>query len=117
MNGKNIAMWIGSLALVLVFIYSLFFTTPSYNVTFNTDGGTKVQEVKVKKHKTVTKPADPVKEGYKFIEWQVEDTAYNFEIPITNDITITAKWEKIEQKTETKKTTKKATKKSSKKTN
>ena len=54
------------------------------------------QTVQVEDGLTLVKPADPVKEGYKFIGWFVGDTEYDFSQPVTSDLTITAKFEKIE---------------------
>ena len=54
------------------------------------------QTVQVEHGLTLAKPADPVKEGYKFIGWFVGDTEYDFSQPVTSDLTITAKFEKIE---------------------
>lgn len=117
MKKENIVLLVVSVVLVVIFVYSLFFSTPTYTVTFNTDGGSKVAEVKVKRNKTVAKPADPTKEGYAFVSWQVAGSDYDFSYPVTEDLTVTAKWEKKEdkKKTTTKKATKKVTKKSAKK--
>ncbi len=122
MKKGNIALIVVSVILVVIFIYSLFFSTPTYTVTFNTDGGSNVASLKVKRNKTVTKPADPTKEGYKFVSWQLAGADYNFEEPVTDNLTINAKWEKVEEKKEEEKTTttkkaKKTTKKAAKKSN
>ena len=54
------------------------------------------QTVQVEHGQTLAQPADPVKEGYKFIGWYVGDAEYDFSQPVTSDLTITAKFEKIE---------------------
>ena len=66
-----------------------------YTVTFDSDGGSKVNSQKVIENKTVTKPANPTRTGYKFIEWQLNGTAYNFSTKVTKDITLKAKWEQV----------------------
>ena len=38
------------------------------------------------------KPADPTKDGYAFVEWQLNGEAYDFETPVTADMTLTAQW-------------------------
>jgi len=63
-----------------------------YFVTFNSDNVIYKQE-KVKKGKTVEKPLDPEKEGYVFIEWQLDGILYDFSLPIEKNILLTAKWE------------------------
>ncbi len=107
MQKKNIAILVVTIILTCLFVYSLFFSTPKYNVTFNTDGGTSIEVQKVKKNSTVTKPEDPTKDGYIFKEWQVNGNTFNFDTEITKDTELTAIWEKEETKEE--KTTKKTT--------
>ena len=52
MKKENIVLLVVSVVLVVIFVYSLFFSTPTYTVTFDTDGGSKVAEVRVKRNKT-----------------------------------------------------------------
>jgi len=63
-----------------------------FTVTFKFDTETKVE---VEKGKKVSKTNDPEKEGYKFIGWYLGDLPYNFNAPVTNDITLVAKFEEI----------------------
>ncbi|MBQ9814660.1 MAG: InlB B-repeat-containing protein, partial [Lachnospiraceae bacterium] len=66
-----------------------------FTVTFDTDGGTPVPEAqKVANGQKATKPAEPEKAGYTFVGWYAEgdDDAFNFNIPITADIKLTARW-------------------------
>ncbi|MGB5988900.1 MAG: leucine-rich repeat protein, partial [Marinifilaceae bacterium] len=49
--------------------------------------------VKVVKDKKLSKPANPTKDNYIFIEWQLNNVAFDFESVITKDITLVAKWE------------------------
>ena len=67
----------------------------TYTVTFNSDGGSAVAAQTVEDGKTATKPADPTKEGYTFVGWYLGSTAYDFSKPVTGNITLTAKWEKV----------------------
>ena len=70
-----------------------------YTVTFNSYGGTPVPPAQeVEYGLTATKPADPTLKGYTFAFWYLgEDeqnaTAYDFNTPVTENITLTAKWE------------------------
>lgn len=65
-----------------------------HTVKFDVDG--KIVSTKtVEKNKKVTKPADPTKDGYKFLGWYLGNTKYNFSNKVTKNITLTAKWEKI----------------------
>ena len=69
-----------------------------YTVTFDSYGGTPVPPAQeVEYGLTATKPADPTLKGYTFAFWYLgEDeqnaTAYDFDTPVTENITLTAKW-------------------------
>lgn len=41
----------------------------------------------------VTQPENPVREGYTFKGWYLEEEAYDFSTIITEEVTLTAKWE------------------------
>ncbi|MCH4895367.1 hypothetical protein E0494_01420 [Marinilabiliaceae bacterium JC040] len=66
---------------------------PEYTITFNTNGGSKIDAIKVREGLKITKPEDPKKDGYRIIDWQVDGKSYNFDTPITKDITISIIWE------------------------
>ena len=48
---------------------------------------------------TAQKPIDPAKDGCVFLGWYNGDTAYDFTAPVTGNITLTAKWVKVFDKT------------------
>ena len=57
---------------------------PKYTVTFDTDGGNEIQTIQITEGDKVTKPTNPTKEGYNFVEWRKEGetTAFDFNIPV-----------------------------------
>lgn len=66
-----------------------------YKVTFESNGGSAVETQSVEEGKTVTKPADPIKEGYTFYGWYTDEELtieYNFDAVVTDNITLYAKW-------------------------
>ena len=63
-----------------------------YNVTFVVDGSETI--VKAKEGEKVSKPADPVKEGYQFIGWYLGSEEYTFN-NVTSNITVVAKFTKV----------------------
>lgn len=69
----------------------------TYKVTFDTDGGTKIQSQTIKKGQKINKPANPTKKGYKFIEWQLNNKTFDFNTAANKDIVLKAKWEKVSQ--------------------
>ena len=66
-----------------------------YTVTFDADGTKSYAEYL--HGAKVTRPVDPVKDGYTFLGWYAEgsETAYDFAAAVTGDLTLTAKWEAI----------------------
>lgn len=58
-------------------------------VVFTADTETTVN---VKYNEKVTKPTDPTKVGYEFMGWYDGDNLFDFNTPITKDITLTAKF-------------------------
>ena len=43
----------------------------------------------------VSRPADPVREGYKFAGWYYNNTLYDFNNSVNKNIVLIAKWERI----------------------
>lgn len=87
------------------FLYSNFFQVVkknkvvdrSYTVTFDTKGGSNISNVTVNEDETLTRPADPTKEGYTFVNWVTKDgKVYDFNSPITSDLTLKAVWKESE---------------------
>ena len=72
-----------------------------YTVKFDTDGGNTIKNQNIKYNGKVTKPTNPTKKGYKFVEWQLNGLAYDFTQIVKSDMTLTAIWEKAESYTVT----------------
>lgn len=62
-------------------------------VAFDSDGGSDVAEQKVLRGQKVSEPTAPTKAGYEFAGWYNGDTKYDFTQNVTENITLTAKWE------------------------
>lgn len=67
-------------------------------VNFDADNNSKVPSVSVKEKELVTKPSDPVKSGYEFLYWSLDNKEFDFNTPILENITLKAVWKKIENK-------------------
>lgn len=66
-----------------------------YLVTFDTDGGSEVEQqtVNAASGYLATKPADPTKEGYTFAGWFLSDnTQFDFNTVLTESVTLYAHW-------------------------
>ena len=70
-----------------------------YTITFDSNGGSAVSDTKVELNQYITKPADPIKEGFKFVGWYSDKEltkAWDFEKTVVMyDLTLYAKWEEI----------------------
>ena len=69
--------------------------TNKYTITFDTAGGSEIAPITQDYGTAITSPADPTREGYTFIGWDME-------IPTTmpaENITLKAKWKDIEKPT------------------
>ena len=77
----------------------LVHVTEEYTVTFDAYGGSPTpDEQHVKSGEKAVPPADPTRKGYTFAFWYLgkdeeKATEYNFDTPVTENITLTAKWE------------------------
>ena len=82
--------------------YYAIFEVLQYTASFDSDGGTPVDEIKQDYNTTVTLPAAPTKTGYTFLGWMREDGSVlaagaTYSMPAFDE-TLTAQW-KINQYT------------------
>jgi uncharacterized repeat protein (TIGR02543 family) len=69
-------------------------------VTFDAANDKTPAVVEVKKGEKVAKPTNvPEREGFTFKGWFNGEEAFDFEKPVEADLTLTAKWEKVEPET------------------
>ena len=67
----------------------------TYTVTFNSNGGTEIDDEEVYTGQTATEPTAPTKSGCEFCGWYSDsglESAYIFTSAVTSDITLYAKW-------------------------
>ena len=79
--------------LTIIAVFTLTSCSKKFTVTFNSNGGTSIDPVEVKKGKTVTKPADPTRVGFDFKGWNKGDTSYDFSTPVKESFVLRAVWE------------------------
>jgi uncharacterized repeat protein (TIGR02543 family) len=68
-----------------------------YTVTFNSNEGSNVNSQSVLEGEKAIKPSNPTKDNYEFVGWflEGETEAYDFNTPITSNIELIAKWNRI----------------------
>ena len=91
-----VTVFIALLVAATVFIVS----HNGFTVSFDTDGGSNIESVKVMLSETVDIKEEPVKEGYTFTGWYTDrDCTESFDIStatVTTSMTLYAGWEKAE---------------------
>lgn len=70
--------------------------TKVYTVIFEADGGDFDGKVEKDNDGKIKEPTAPTKKGYKFLGWYDGSTKVTFPYEVTKDVTLKAKWEKIE---------------------
>lgn len=63
-----------------------------FTVTFDPNNGDALIVETVEKNKLAIKPEAPTKDGYKFVNWCIDEKPFSFNTPITEDIRLVAKW-------------------------
>jgi hypothetical protein len=67
-----------NLLLLFVIMFSMTGCKKKYTITFDSDGGTACEAITLKKGNPLTRPADPIKEGYDFQGWIFDRATYVF---------------------------------------
>lgn len=83
--------------LVLFFILTTLFSCQNkeYTITFETNGGSEVTSITKKANSAISKPKNPIKEGYTFNGWYLDKELtkkYTFSKMPDKNITLYAKW-------------------------
>ena len=94
MSGSVIKATVDNEGKVNCLVLNVYYDRDMHTVTFDTQGGTKIDPVTVRCGNPVAQPITPSKAGYYFSGWFLNGSKYNFSTPVTSDITITAKFTK-----------------------
>ena len=92
---KELRMALVILVIGVFFISGCFFDK-KYEVTFKTNGGSKLDSLVIKSGSKIEDVEEPTKEGYKFLGWYSNGKEFDFDKKIEEDVTLVAKWEKVE---------------------
>lgn len=95
---RNIIIALGvAIIIVTIIILVSTLTRKVYTITFNSNGGTEINAVKVKKDGLLEKPEDPIKDGYVFDGWFYNDELFDFTTKIEKDITLEARYSVVSE--------------------
>jgi uncharacterized repeat protein (TIGR02543 family) len=75
-------------------IFTIIFAK-MYTVSFETNGGSSIGSQHIQEGQKANRPVNPVKDGFVFDNWYIDSeltAIYNFDTPVTKDITLYAKW-------------------------
>lgn len=82
-----------------VTLYAKWIKKPRvYTVAFESNGGTRIDPMKLEEGEAVDKPEDPVRDGYVFDGWYEDaelKAPYRFGSPVEGDLTLYAKWDRL----------------------
>lgn len=91
---KNILYIILGIILVIgISIY--YFNFRMVKVEFVAKIGPGIAPVSVRVGSTIDEPTTPESSEYRFLGWYLDDELFDFSKPITKNIVLEAKWEKI----------------------
>lgn len=72
----------------------------TYRVTFDSDGGTPVEEQQVNVGDKVQRPENPTRDKYTFLQWvrlyRGNWYPYNFSLPVDEDLNLKAEWKAVD---------------------
>lgn len=92
---KNKVIIVGVLLVVAIGAFTFKTIFSKCTVVFDAQGGSDIAAVEVEKGSKVTKPDDPLRVGYTFQGWYLNDEEYDFDSAVEEDITLVAKWESV----------------------
>lgn len=68
----------------------------TYTVTFDSDGGSDVEAQVIAFGENANKPEDPIREGYSFIGWYLNEVEHDFSQVVEQDMHLLAMWEQVD---------------------
>lgn len=69
----------------------------TYLVSFDSDGGTNVENQVVKQGEKAVEPTAPTKDGFNFVSWTLNNVDFDFDTSITENLELKAKWEEVKE--------------------
>lgn len=103
MNKKKILIIVGLIIAIitaLIIVLLINNKTVTYEIFFETSGGSLVESQTVSEGEQVKKPADPKRDGYMFVEWTYQEETYDFSSKVKSNLTLKARWIKEDKEKE-----------------
>lgn len=100
MDKKKTALLITIIVIIAVIIMAIVIKSRKVEISFDANGGTKVEAMVIRKNSKAEKPEDPQKEGYIFAGWTLDGEDFDFKTKITKNIKLIANWIKISAETD-----------------
>lgn len=96
MKISRILPWLVFLILISIISFVAFniFNPKTHIVSFDTNGGIAMEDITVRDKNTLSSIPKPMREGYSFEGWYLNDLPFTNENKIEEDITLIAKWKK-----------------------
>lgn len=94
-NRKILYISGGVFLLIIAIAISAFFflrKEKTYAITFDTDGGSAIEQIIVKDGETITLPDAPTKDGFRFNGWLLDGKPFAPSTKISTDIKLIANW-------------------------
>ena len=82
----------GIFVIIILFLFLLCGCDGKITVSFNSNGGTKVETIEVGETGRIEKPIDPTNGSKYFAGWYLKDVLFDFSTQVTSSITLVAKW-------------------------
>lgn len=92
---KELRMTLVILVIGTFFISGCFFNS-KHTVTIKTNGGSEIKNISVKNGAKIGNIEEPKKDGYVFDGWYLEGEEFDLDSKIDEDVTLVAKWIKVE---------------------
>ncbi len=89
---KKLIFSLLGIVLVIALAIVYFTTLRTFSVIFDSQGGTWFKTEEVRINKKAQEPGEPILEGYTFLGWYLDNELYDFNRPVTKNITLVAKW-------------------------
>ena len=81
------------IAIIAIVVMIIMKNNKKYTITFDTQGGNKIEAIEVKVNETLVLPKNPEKEGYISLHWvDEEDKPVSNNFKVTKDMKLIAKW-------------------------